>query len=73
MRIGALTANRLRRNRHIGYVLMLAFAIILPTVDPVSLVLEVVPLLVLFELSIWLSVLMERRWERGAEVEAEPL
>ena len=73
VRIGALTANRLRRNRRIGYVLMLAFAIILPTVDPVSLVLEVVPLLVLFELSIWLSVFMERRWERGAEAEAEPL
>ena len=34
---------------------MLAFAILLPTVDPVSLVLEVVPLLVLFELSIWLA------------------
>jgi Sec-independent protein secretion pathway component TatC len=33
----------------------------------------VVPLLVLFELSIWLSVFMERRWERGAEAEAEPL
>jgi sec-independent protein translocase protein TatC len=73
VRIGALTASRLRRNRRIGYVLMLAFAIILPTVDPVSLVLEVVPLLVLFELSIWLSVFMERRWERGAEAEAEPL
>ena len=65
--------DSLRRNRRIGYVLMLAFAIILPTVDPVSLVLEVVPLLVLFELSIWLSVFMERRWERGAEAEAEPL
>jgi Sec-independent protein secretion pathway component TatC len=29
-------------------------------------VLEVVPLLLLFELSIWVSVLMERRWERAA-------
>ena len=50
--------------------LMLSFAILLPTVDPVSLVLEVVPLLVLFEVSIWLSVLMERRWERAARAEA---
>ena len=73
VRIGVLSASRLRRNRRIGYVLMLAFAILLPTVDPVSLVFEVVPLLVLFELSIWLSVFMERRWERGAEAEAEPL
>jgi len=45
---------------------MLAFAILLPTVDPVSLVLEVAPLLVLYELSIWIAVVMERRWERSA-------
>jgi Sec-independent protein secretion pathway component TatC len=29
-------------------------------------VLETVPLLVLFEASIWISVFMERRWERTA-------
>ena len=66
VRIGVLSSERLRRNRRIGYVLMLSFAILLPTVDPVSLVLEVVPLVLLFELSIWISVLMERRWERAA-------
>jgi sec-independent protein translocase protein TatC len=66
VRLGVLTADRLRSNRRIGYVAMLAFAILLPTVDPVSLVLETVPLLVLFELSIWIAVVMERRWERAA-------
>ncbi len=66
VRLGVLSADRLRKNRRIGYVAMLAFAIILPTVDPVSLVLETVPLLVLFEASIWISVIMERRWERAA-------
>ena len=66
VRLGVLTSDRLRRNRRIGYVLMLTFAILLPTVDPVSLVLEVAPLLILFEASIWLAVLMERRWERAA-------
>jgi sec-independent protein translocase protein TatC len=66
VRLGALSSDRLRRNRRIGYVAMLTFAILLPTIDPVSLVLEVVPLLLLFELSIWVSVLMERRWERAA-------
>jgi sec-independent protein translocase protein TatC len=44
---------------------LVVFAILLPTVDPVSLTLELVPLLVLYELSIWLAVLMERRWERS--------
>jgi sec-independent protein translocase protein TatC len=66
VRLGVLSAERLRRNRRVGYVAMLAFAILLPTVDPVSLVLEVAPLLVLYELSIWISVVMERRWERTA-------
>ncbi len=65
VRIGALSSDTLRRNRRIGVVVMVAFAILLPTVDPVSLALEVVPLLVLFEVSIWLSVLLERRMSRN--------
>jgi sec-independent protein translocase protein TatC len=65
VRLGVVSSTKLRRNRRIGIVAMLAFAILLPTVDPVSLALEVVPLIVLFELSIWLAVLMERRWNRS--------
>jgi Sec-independent protein secretion pathway component TatC len=34
-------------------------------VDPVSLLFETIPLLILFEMSIWLSVFMEKRWNRG--------
>lgn len=64
VRIRVLSYDRLRRNRRIGYVLMVSFAILLPTVDPVSLLFETVPLLILFEASIWLSRLMERRWNR---------
>ena len=58
----------LRRNRRIGPASVLVVAIILPTVDPVSLAFEVVPLLVLFELSIWASVLLEKLW--AAQIEA---
>ena len=65
VRLGVLTSAQLRANRRIGIVILLALAILLPTVDPVSLALETVPLLVLFELSIWLSVIMERRWHAG--------
>ncbi len=68
VRLGVLTSRTLRRNRRIGYVSVLVVAIILPTVDPVSLAFEVVPLLILFELSIWASVLLERRW--AAQIEA---
>jgi sec-independent protein translocase protein TatC len=63
VRLRILTSTQLRRNRRMGYVLLLGGAILLPTVDPVSLALEVAPLWVLFELSIWLSVIMERRWQ----------
>jgi sec-independent protein translocase protein TatC len=62
VRIGILTTAQLRRNRRMAYVILLGAAILLPTVDPVSLVFEVAPLWILFELSIWLSVILERRW-----------
>ena len=65
VRLRVLSSDRLRKNRRIAFVVLLVFAILLPTVDPVSLAFEVVPLVLLFELSIWLSVFMERRWERG--------
>lgn len=67
VRLRVLTADKLRRNRRIGFVLVVVLAILLPTVDPVSLLFETLPLLVLFEASIWLAVLMERRWERADE------
>jgi sec-independent protein translocase protein TatC len=65
VRIGVLTAAQLRRNRRIGYFLMLVIAVLLPTVDPVSLALETLPLVVLFELSIQLAAIMERRWAKS--------
>jgi sec-independent protein translocase protein TatC len=72
VRLGVLTSQRMRRNRRIGYAIILVAAAMLPTVDPISLALEVVPLLVLYELSIWASVFFERRWQaRG--VLGEPI
>jgi sec-independent protein translocase protein TatC len=65
VRLGILSSSRLRRNRRIGYLVVVTAAVLLPTIDPVSLAFEIVPLLLLFELSIWLSALMERRWERA--------
>ena len=65
VRIRVLSYDKLRKNRKVGYALMVAFAVLLPTVDPVSLLFEVIPLLILFEASIWLSGLMEKRWNRN--------
>jgi sec-independent protein translocase protein TatC len=66
VRIGVLTTHQLRRNRKLAYVVLLGAAILLPTVDPVSLAFEVAPLWLLFEGSIWLSVFLERRWRSSA-------
>lgn len=67
VRLRVLSASTLRRNRRIAFVLLLSFAILLPTVDPVSLAFEVLPLVVLYELTVWTALLMERRWERAWE------
>jgi len=65
VRLRVLSSDRLRRNRRIAFVLLLVFAALLPTVDPVSLAFEVVPLVLLYEASIWLGVLLERRMQRA--------
>ncbi|HET9673447.1 MAG TPA: twin-arginine translocase subunit TatC [Gaiellaceae bacterium] len=65
VRLRILSADKLRKNRRLGIFLCVFAAVLLPTVDPVSLAFEAVPMLLLFELSIWLAVFMERRWERS--------
>jgi Sec-independent protein secretion pathway component TatC len=44
--------------------------VLLPGVDPVTTTLEMIPLIALYEASIWLSVLVERR---SARMEAASL
>jgi sec-independent protein translocase protein TatC len=65
-RIGILPADRLRKNRRLGYVIVAAIAVALPGVDPVTTTLEMIPMMVLFEGSIWLAVFFDRRWKRDA-------
>jgi sec-independent protein translocase protein TatC len=62
VRLGVVTSSQLRRNRRFLLVGAVILAVLLPTVDPVSLVLELVPLILLIEGSIWASVLLEKRW-----------
>ena len=71
VRLGVLTSAALRRNRRIGIALIVVVAALLPTVDPISLAFETIPLLILFELSIWASVLFERRWARALDAQRE--
>ncbi len=66
VRIGVLTSWRLRHTRRVGYFLVVVVGVLLPGIDPVTTTLETIPLLVLYEGSIWLAVLMERYWDRRA-------
>jgi sec-independent protein translocase protein TatC len=63
-RTGVLTTERLRKNRRIGYFVVACVAVVLPGVDPVTTLIEMAPLAVLYELSIWLSVFLDRRARR---------
>jgi sec-independent protein translocase protein TatC len=60
VRLGLTTPRKLRRNRRYAYLIIAVVAALLPTVDPVSMLLEMVPLLALYELSIVLASLWGR-------------
>jgi sec-independent protein translocase protein TatC len=64
VRLGVLETSTLRRNRRLGYFIVAVIAVLLPGIDPVTTTFEMVPLMVLYEASIWLSVLVERRSPR---------
>lgn len=55
-RMGIVTSQQLRSNRRYAVVVIAVVAMLLPGVDPVTMLIEMVPLLVLYELSIWLTV-----------------
>jgi sec-independent protein translocase protein TatC len=60
-RLGIVKSSWLRKNRRIGYAIVAVVAVALPGVDPVTTTLEMGPLFILFEASIWLSVVAEKR------------
>jgi sec-independent protein translocase protein TatC len=59
--LGVLSSRTLRRQRRLGYFLSAAVALALPGPDLVTTFLELLPMWALFEGSIWLAVLFERR------------
>jgi sec-independent protein translocase protein TatC len=59
-RLHVLSSRVMKRNRRIAIVVLAASAAALPGTDPVSMLLELVPLLLLFEVSIWVARGVER-------------
>jgi sec-independent protein translocase protein TatC len=70
--LGVLTSASLRRRRRIGYFIVAVVALGLPGPDPVTTALELLPMWALFEGSIWLAYLVERRAPAPIEVPGVP-
>jgi sec-independent protein translocase protein TatC len=66
-RLGILTPAKLKHNRRYAYLGCAVMAALLPGVDPVSMLIEMVPLVVLYELSILLSVFFGRSSAEAAD------
>jgi sec-independent protein translocase protein TatC len=60
-RVGIVTPRQLRKNRRYAILVCAIVAAALPGVDPVSMLIEMVPLVLLYELSILLASLLGRR------------
>jgi sec-independent protein translocase protein TatC len=64
-RLGIMSTDTLRKNRRMGYFLSGVVAMaVAPSVDPVTTTLQALPLLFLFEGSIWLCAFLDRRAQR---------
>ncbi len=67
VRLGITTPEKLRRNRRYAILVIAVVAAFLPTIDPVTLVLEMIPLIVLYEISIVLAAHLLPSESAGAE------
>jgi sec-independent protein translocase protein TatC len=71
-RVGIVTPRQLRKNRRYAILVIAIVAMLLPGQDPITMLLLMAPLLVLFEGSILLATVVDRRVERArAREEAE--
>ncbi len=68
-RLGIVTVSQLTANRRYAYLAIAVIAAALPGVDPVSMLIEMVPLLVLYELSILLARAFGRSGPAGGMAE----
>jgi sec-independent protein translocase protein TatC len=66
VRLRIVTAARLRRKWRVGIVAVAALAVALPGVDPITTTIEMVPLMVLYFLTVVVAGVFERRWQNEA-------
>ncbi|MDX6635564.1 MAG: sec-independent protein translocase protein TatC [Solirubrobacterales bacterium] len=71
-RLGIVKVEQLTENRRYAYLAIAILAAALPGVDPVTMLIEMVPLLVLFELSILLARVLGRPGTSGGVAQPSP-
>lgn len=64
-RVGLVTPLQLRQNRRYSLLIIAVVAMLLPGTDPITMLISMTPLLILYEASIWLAVLFNRGREQG--------
>jgi sec-independent protein translocase protein TatC len=71
-RLGIVRIEQLTQNRRYAYLVIAIVAAALPGVDPVTMLIEMVPLLVLYELSILLARVLGRPGQSGGMAQPSP-
>lgn len=70
-RLGIVTPRQLRKNRRYALLIVAIVAMLLPGTDPITMLIAMVPLLVLFEGSIILASVLDRRRDADADADGE--
>jgi sec-independent protein translocase protein TatC len=68
-RLGVVSPRQLRKNRRYAIVVIAVIAMLLPGTDPVTMLIAMLPLLLLYEGSVLLASWVDRRAGRGANVD----
>jgi sec-independent protein translocase protein TatC len=71
-RLGIMTPRQLAKNRRYAYLILAIVAMVLPGTDPVTMLIELAPLLILFELSLILARILGTPSDRASAPEPEP-
>jgi sec-independent protein translocase protein TatC len=71
-RLGIVTPQQISKNRRYAYLILVVVAMLLPGTDPVTMLIEAAPLVLLFEFSLILARLTAPSKERASPAEPEP-
>jgi sec-independent protein translocase protein TatC len=71
-RLGIVTPKQIGQNRRYAYLILVIIAMLLPGTDPVTMLIEATPLVLLFEFSLVLARLLGTPSERRSAAEPEP-